>query len=154
MHNVELLRNRSNALEFVICVVVPLAFGIVTGILLGISEPVYLVLSILGIAGGFVAGLEHEYALEGMYRGLLGGLLFGTGILLANGIADEAPKAHLPDPEMLLVAITAVFGAALGAWGGRVREKYERKQRAQATAASPAATPAEPHSSSTASANR
>ena len=154
MHNVVLLKNRSTPLEFVICVVVPLAFGIVTGIMLGISEPVYLVLSVLGVAGGFVAGLEHEYALEGFYRGLLGGLLFGTGILLANGIADEVPKAHLPDPEMVLVVFTAVGGALLGAWGGRVREKYELKAASQATAVSPAATAAEPQSSSTVSAKR
>ena len=151
MHNVVLLKNRSNALEFVICVVVPLAFGVITGILLGISEPVYLVLSVLGIAGGFLAGLEHEYALEGFYRGVLGGTLFGVGILLANGIADKAPKADLPDPEILLVVITGVFGAALGAWGGRTREKWEKRQ---AAAVSPSRTPAEPQSSSTASANR
>jgi hypothetical protein len=151
MKNVILLRHRSAALEAIITIVVPLTFGIITGILLGISEPIYLVLSIVGIAGGFFAGLEHEYALEGFYRGVLGGTLFGVGILLANGIADKAPKADLPDPEILLVVITGLFGAALGAWGGRTREKWEKRQ---AAAVSPSRTPAEPQSSSTASASR
>ena len=129
MAHVTLLKERTAALEAVIVVVVPLIFGAITGIMLGISEPVYLVLSLLGILGGFGAGLEHEYALEGFYRGLLGGLLFGFGILLAHGIADVEPKAHLPEPEVLLIAITAGFGAVLGALGGRMRERSLKRGR-------------------------
>jgi hypothetical protein len=127
MGHVTLLKDRTAALEGVIVVVVPLVFGAITGIMLGVSEAVYLVLSLLGILGGFGAGLEHEYALEGFYRGLLGGLLFGFGILLAHGLADTEPKAHLPEPEVLLIAITAGFGAVLGALGGRTRERHARK---------------------------
>lgn len=152
MHNIVLLKDRTDAQEVVITIAVPLIFGIVCGVFLGISEPVYLVLSLLGIAGGYLAGLEHEYALEGFYRGVLGGTLFGVGILLANGIADKAPKADLPDPEILLVVITAVFGAGLGALGGRRREKWLKKNR-QATAVMRSAA-ADPQTSSTASASR
>ena len=130
MGHVTLLRDRTAALEAVIVVVVPLVFGAITGIMLGVSEPVYLVLSLLGILGGFVAGLEHEYALEGFYRGLLGGLLFGTGILLAHGLAGVEAKAELLEPEIVLVAVTAFFGAVLGALGGRMRERHTRRQRA------------------------
>ena len=127
MSSVTLLRERSHGLEMALVVVVPIVYGAITGVVLGESEPAYLVLSLLGIAGGFVAGLEHEGALEGFYRGLLGGLLFGTSILVAHGIADVEPKAELPDPETLLIVITAVFGAALGALGGRMRTRMERK---------------------------
>ncbi len=127
MSHITLLKDRAPGLEAFIVVVVPLLFGAITGIMLGVSEPVYLVLSLLGILGGFAAGLEHEDALEGFYRGLLGGLLFGTGILLAHGIADTAAKAELPEPEILLVAITAGFGAALGALGGRLRARSLRR---------------------------
>ena len=127
MSGVTLLRERTHALEFVLVVVVPIVFGAITGFMLGESEAVYTVLALLGILGGFVAGLEHEGALEGFYRGLLGGLLFGTAILTANGIMDEPPKAHLPDPEVLLIAITAGFGAALGALGGWFRMRRERR---------------------------
>jgi hypothetical protein len=118
---ITLLRERTHGLEMVLVVVVPVVFGAITGVMLGISEPAYLVLTLLGILGGFLAGMEHEGALEGFYRGLLGGLLFGTAILTANGLAEEPPKAHLPDPAILLVVITAVAGAALGALGGRMR---------------------------------
>ncbi len=129
MRHIVLLKDRTNAQEAAITIAVPFVFGIITGIVLGLSEPVYLVLSVLGIAGGFLAGLEHEYALEGLYRGLLGGLLFGFGILLAHGLADVEPKAHLPEPEVLVIAITAVFGCVLGALGGRMRERSLRRGR-------------------------
>jgi hypothetical protein len=121
--HVTLLRERSHGLEMVLVIVVPVVYGAIVGVLLGVSEPAYVVTSLLGILGGFVAGLEHEGALEGFYRGMLGGLLFGVAILTAHGIADEPAKAHLPDPEILLVTITTGFGAALGAAGGWVRTR-------------------------------
>ena len=117
-----LLRDRTPAAQFVLLVVLPSSFGLLTGVMLGVSEPVYLVLSLLGILGGFGAGLEHDDPVDGLYRGLMGGLLFGVWILLAHGLFfDDAPKAELPDPAMLLVAITAVFGSGLGVLGARWR---------------------------------
>ena len=127
MSGVTLLRERSHGVEMALVIAVPTIYGAITGIFLGESEGVYTVLALLGILGGFVAGLEHEGALEGFYRGLLGGLLFGTAILTANGIADKAPKADLPDPEILLIVITGVFGAALGAFGGWFRLRRDRR---------------------------
>jgi hypothetical protein len=129
MAHVKLLKERSNAEEAIAVVAVPLIFGAVVGWVLGVSEPIYLVLSLLGILGGFAAGLEHEYGLEGFYRGLLGGLLFGLGILLANGIIDKEPKAHLPDPEVLLIVITGGFGAGLGALGATLRDRRSRRAK-------------------------
>ncbi|HEX2084107.1 MAG TPA: hypothetical protein VHF89_00360 [Solirubrobacteraceae bacterium] len=127
MAEITLLRERSHALEMVLVVVVPVVYGAITGIVLGENEAAYTVLALLGIGGGLVAGMEHEGALEGFYRGLLGGLLFGTAILAANGIMDEEPKAHLPDPEILLVVITGAAGAGLGALGGWLRVRRDRK---------------------------
>lgn len=127
MAHVTLLKDRTATEEAVIAVAIPLVFGLITGIMLGVSEIVYLVMSVLAILGGYAAGLEHEYALEGFYRGLLGGLLFGTGILLAHGIADVEPKAEVLEPEIVLVAITGTFGAGLGALGGRTRERALRR---------------------------
>jgi NO-binding membrane sensor protein with MHYT domain len=138
MKHITMLKDRSSGLEAVIVVVVPLVFGAITGIMLGVSEPVYLVLSLLGILGGFAAGLEHESALEGFYRGLLGGLLFGFGILLAHGIAGVEAKAELLEPEVVLIAITATFGAGLGALGGRVRARSMRRASSSPRAAATA----------------
>jgi hypothetical protein len=127
MSGVTLLRERGHGAEMALVVVVPIIFGAITGYFLGQSEAVYTVLALLGILGGLVAGLEHEGALEGFYRGILGGLLFGTAILATNGLLDEEPKAHLPDPEVMLIVITGGFGAALGALGGWLRVRRERK---------------------------
>ena len=127
MSGVTLLRERSHGIEMALVVLVPTIFGVITGIMLGKSEIVYTALTLLGIAGGFVAGLEHEGGLEGFYRGLLGGLLFGLAILTTNGILEDEPKAHLPDPAVLLIVITGAFGAALGSLGGWFRMRREKR---------------------------
>ena len=60
-------------------------------------------------------------------RGFTGGILFGTFILAAHALTGLERKAHLPEPEILLVVITTVFGIVLGALGGRSREKIESR---------------------------
>jgi hypothetical protein len=123
-----LLVERPPALQFVLVVLVPTIFGIVTGLVLGISEAGYLILSLLGIGGGYFAGLEHNGAAEGALRGLAGGLLFGTFILVGKEVSGAEPKAHLPDPELLLVPIITVIGIGLGALGGNRRARRERRE--------------------------
>jgi len=134
MRQPDLLESHPPQLQLILAIVVPAVFGIVTGILLGVSEIVYLVLSILGIGGGYMAGKEHVGASEGALRGFTGGILFGTFILAAHALTGLERKAHLPEPEILLVVITTVFGVGLGALGGRAREKTESR-----TAVSPPA---------------
>jgi hypothetical protein len=118
-----LLSSRPPAHQIVVANVVPALYGLITGVLLGVSEPVYLVLSLLGILGGYVAGLEHPTAGDGATRGVVGGVLFGSFILLGHEMTGAEAKAELPEPAILLVAITTVFGALLGALGGRSRAK-------------------------------
>jgi len=119
-----LLGERTRALEFVLLVVVPSVGGAIGGVLLGVSEIAYLVYSVLAVAAGYFGGLEHVGGWNGFYRGLIGGLLFGNFILIAHGVGfDSEPKAHLPDPDVLLVVITTVLGCLLGALGGRSRAK-------------------------------
>jgi len=123
-----LLEDRSPNAEMAFLVGGPIVLGIIAGLLLGTSEVAYLVVSVVGIAGGFFAGLEHASWREGFYRGLIGGLLFGVTILTAHGLRHVKAKADLPDPSILLVVITTVFGVALGALGGRVRARSERRR--------------------------
>jgi len=124
-----LLHTRSGAAEFIAVVVVPVAFGALTGLALGWSEPLYLVLLALGVLGGIGAGLEHDAPIDGFYRGLLGGLLFTTGILVAHGLADVEPEAHLPDPAALLLVINGSLGATFGAFGARLRARREGRAK-------------------------
>ena len=121
----KLLSTWSVPMRLVLAVEVPVVFGALCGVMLGISEPVYLVLSLLGVLGGFAAGLEHVGAREGALRGLNGGFLFGGSILLAHEILGKEAKAELPEPAILLVVITTVLGVGLGALGGRTRAKRE-----------------------------
>ncbi|MEA2126279.1 MAG: hypothetical protein QOI80_3061 [Solirubrobacteraceae bacterium] len=121
-----LIDERTTAQEIGLIVGGPMLAGIVAGLALGASEPAYLVISIVAIAGGYLAGMEHAGAVEGFYRGLIGGLLFGTTILLTNAVTGADPKADLPDPAVWLIAITAVFGVLLGTLGGRSRARHER----------------------------
>jgi hypothetical protein len=126
----ELFAHRSSGVQIVTGIVVPAIFGLVAGLILGVSEIGYLLLSLLAIGGGFFAGLEHRGGEEGFIRGVTGGLLFGTFILVGKEISGSEPKADLPEPEILLVVITTVAGALLGALGGRSRGR--RGERAPA----------------------
>jgi hypothetical protein len=126
-----LLSDRPNGQGLIAAMVIPALFGAITGYVLGVSEIGYLVLSVLGIGGGYFAGLEHDYPIDGVYRGMLGGLLFGSAILITHGIIDKEPKAELPDPETLLIVITAGLGTLLGWLGARSRAKREARDRSK-----------------------
>jgi hypothetical protein len=121
----ELLRERPLPIQAVAALIVPAIFGGITGWVLGVNEAAYVVLSLLGIGGGYFAGFEHEGAKAGALRGVFGGSLFGACILLVHEATGAEPKAHLPHPEILLVAITTAFGVGLGAMGGRRRLQLE-----------------------------
>lgn len=124
-----LIDERSTGQEIGLIVGGPVLLGALAGWLLGVSQIAYLVVSVLAIAGGYAAGMEHAGTVEGFYRGLIGGLLFGSTILLVNGVLEEVPKADLPDPAQWLVVITTVFGVLLGALGGRARQRRESVAR-------------------------
>jgi competence ComEA-like helix-hairpin-helix protein len=144
-HLPPLLANRNPLIKVVLAAVVPAAFGLLAGVMLGVSGPAYQAIALLGIAGGYAAGLEHLGARDGWKRGLVGGSLFGIWILIAHGaLFDAEPKAHLPEPQIVLVALTTAFGCALGALGGRHRARLERAGPGEAavpTVKTPAAKP-------------
>ena len=122
-----LLRSREVPLQVVLALVVPALAGALAGWLLGVNELAYIVWSLLALAGGYFAGLEHDGAKEGAIRGVLGGALFGAVLLLVHNAIGEEPTAELPHPELVLVAITALIGTVSGALGGARRAKGERK---------------------------
>ena len=128
-HMPPLLKYRPAPIRVILAVAVPVLLGVLAGVMLGVSEPVYVVFALLGVAGAYFAGLEHDGARGGLVRGIISGSLFGLWILVAHGFFfDSAPKAHIPDPAIIHVVITTAFGAAFGALGGRRRAKHERKQ--------------------------
>lgn len=115
--------------QLLLAVVVPAVFGAICGWVLGLDKTVYLVLSVVALLGAYAAGNEHKGALEGALRGLIGGALFGAAILLVNDALDKTPKASLPDPKILLLAITVGVSVVLGALGGRSRANHTEEEK-------------------------
>jgi hypothetical protein len=118
-----LLNEHPRFLQVFLAIILPAAYGAVTGYFLGVSEGTYLVLSIIGILGGIGAGFDHLGAKAGAMRGVLAGLIFGSSILIAHEIHGATAKADLPEPAILLVVLTTLLGAAFGALGGYLRER-------------------------------
>ena len=114
-------------------ILVPVVFGILTGLALGWSEILYYAMAgPVAILGGLLAGVEHRGVDEAVVRGALGGLIFGSFILIGHEIANNEPQAHLPDPQSGLVFATALGGAILGALGAHWRKRQERRLEAAA----------------------
>jgi hypothetical protein len=115
------------AVQILLVVVVPAVYGAITGWFLGISEGVYLVLSIVGIVGGVAAGFDHLGTKAGARRGIAAGSIFGAFILIAHEVQGGDAKADLPDPGILLIVVTTVLAVGFAAIGGWARARAERK---------------------------
>jgi hypothetical protein len=123
--------DRSAVEQIVGAVVVPMLFGLVTGFALGWNEIAYYVLAgPLAIGGGFIGGMEHRSGDEGFVRGAMGGLVFGSFILLGLEILNNEPEAYLGEPQVGLVFVTTIAGAILGALGASYRARREREPAA------------------------
>jgi hypothetical protein len=117
-----------NAVEQIVgAVVVTMVFGLITGFALGWNEIVYYILvGPIALAGGFVGGMEHRSPDEGLVRGALGGLVYGSFVLLGLEILNTEPKAYLGEPQVGLVFVTTIVGGVLGALGAAYRARRER----------------------------
>ena len=119
---------RSAVEQIVGAVAVPMLFGLVTGFALGWNEVAYYVLAgPLAIGGGFIGGMEHRSGDEGFVRGSMGGLVFGSFILLGLEILNNEPEAYLGEPQAGLVFVTTIVGSILGALGASYRGRRERE---------------------------
>jgi hypothetical protein len=136
-----LFRDRPRPLQIILGGVVPLAFGSLVGVVLGVSAAAYWGLLAAASVGGVLAGLEHRDGWGGADRGLVGGTLFATGLLLAHAIAGTHAKASLGSFPPLLVVLDAIVGIFLGALGGRIARSLRRRS---GVAVAGAATPAGP----------
>jgi hypothetical protein len=134
MHTPTLFRDRPRPVQVALGGAVPLLFGAVVGVLLGVSAGAYWSLAVVAGLGAVLAGFEHEDGWGGADRGLVGGALFGLGVLLAHWIAGTHAKVSLGGFPPLLIVIDAIAGMLLGALGGRIgramRERDERVAKA------------------------
>jgi hypothetical protein len=130
-----LFRDRPRPVQIVLGGAVPLLFGAVVGIVLGVDASAYWALSALAGLGGVLAGFEHQDGWGGADRGLVGGALFGLGVLVAHAIAGTDAKVSLGGFPPLLIVIDAIFGMFLGALGGRLARALRERQQVVGKAA-------------------
>jgi hypothetical protein len=95
------------------------------GWILGVNETAYLVASLVALVGAYVAGREHPNFWEAALRGVIAGAFFGGALLLVHSATGKPPKAKLPDPEILLLAVTVVASALACGFGGTDRKRLE-----------------------------
>jgi hypothetical protein len=128
-----LLRKQSVVVQIIGVLVIPVAYGAVTGAVLGASALWFNVLMLVATIGGVLGGFEHLGPRAGFLRGLLGGALF-AGALLATFESRTLPaRAPLPVTVPAMAVIYAVVGMPLGALGGWLRARSEdRRARAAA----------------------
>jgi ABC-type branched-subunit amino acid transport system permease subunit len=134
MHTPTLFRDRPRPVQIVLGGLVPFVFGAIVGVVLGVSTGVYWALAVLAAIGAVLAGFEHQDGWGGADRGLVGGALFGLGVLLAHWIAGTHAKVSLGSFPPLLIVVDAIAGMLLGAVGGRVARAMREREREQAVA--------------------
>ena len=123
-----LLLERPVAARVTVGLIVPSAYGFLTGIALDTSRGIYIVLTILAAIGGLLAGFEMYGSGQGAVRGLVGGTLFGGSVLIAHQVVSGDATVKLPHPAVVLMVFTIVPGVLLGSWGGRLRFEVEEQR--------------------------
>ena len=130
MYSPVLFRDRPRSVQIVIGGVVPALIGAAAGVLVGVSSTAYWIVGAVAAVGGFLAGFEHQDGWGGADRGLVGGAIYGTALLVAHAIAGTEAKVSLGSFPPLLVVVTAIIGILLGAAGGRIGRGLRRPARA------------------------
>jgi len=125
-----LLAERSPALRVAFVLTGPIVFGAVCGWLLGVSEGIYITVTVVGIVGAVSGGYEHLGWRGGLWRGAASGFLTAVAILLTNEIIGAEPEAELPDPHILLAVLFAFVAGGFGALGGTLRARGARSEAA------------------------
>jgi hypothetical protein len=127
-----LFRDRPRPVQIVLGGVVPAFFGAVAGVLVGASVGGYWALAAVVSIGGVLAGFEHQDGWGGADRGLVGGAVYGTALLLAHAIAGTHAKVSLGSFPPFLAVVTAIIGMLLGALGGRLARALRERHGATA----------------------
>ena len=104
--------------------VLPVGWGFLCGLALGVSAPLYIAGTLAGILGGIGGGAQHREASQALLRGLVGGTLFGASILLGFevGGGGEA-EVELPEPHAVLLLFTVLPAFPLHWLGWRLRRR-------------------------------
>jgi len=120
MYDPVLLRDRPLPVQVVLGGVIPAAVGAVQGVLIGVSPAAYWAVAVVAAVGAVVAGFEHRDGWGGADRGVTGGAIYGTSLLIVHGLVGTHAKVSLGSFPPLLAVLTAIIGMLLSAAGGRI----------------------------------
>lgn len=118
-----LLADRPRPQQILIPIIGPVVTGAIGGWLLSSTKGGYLIYTTLMILGGIFSGMEHDTLRGGALRGLFGGVLFSSSILVAWELIGGASEATLPHPASVLILVIGVISTVLGVLGARLRRR-------------------------------
>ena len=107
--------------RFQIAVIASLVLGAIAGVMLNVSAVGYWVVAVIATLGGIAGGTEEAGPREGALRGLWSGALYGVGVVVLSTIVGGSREVSTTDPFVVLIVVTAVAGAILGAIGGLIK---------------------------------
>jgi hypothetical protein len=119
--------DRPETAQAILGAVVPAVVGGVAGVLIGASAGAYWVVAVLAGVGAFLGGFEHRDGWDAADRGFLGGVAYGTALLLVHTLINDPLKVSLGSFPPFLVLITAIAGALLSAGGGHLSRVQHRR---------------------------
>lgn len=107
-------------------VVLPAVGGLTTGWQAGRSTPLYAVGVLLAALGAVWIGAQHRSARDAVWRGVLSGLIYASGVLIGLeqvGGNSPAPTWLVPDFSVLLFLMLAVPSVPLHRVGSVLRTR-------------------------------
>jgi hypothetical protein len=119
---------RSEGQKVIIGAVIPALVGGLAGFLVGASSAGYWVVAVLAAVGAFLSGFEHSDGWDAADRGFLGGVIYGTTLLLVHELIHNHAKVSLGSFPPFLVVVTALAGTLLAAAGGRITRTQRSRQ--------------------------
>jgi hypothetical protein len=130
MHTPVLFRDRSRPAQVILGGVVPALVGALAGVLVGASSAAYWAAAVLAGVGSVISGFEHLDGWGGADRGLVGGAIYGTSLLLVHALVGTQAKVSLGSFPPLLAVFTAIIGMLLCAAGGRIARALRERNGA------------------------
>ncbi len=127
MHRFVLLRDRPRPVQILLGGVLPALIGALAGVMVGASAAGYWIVSAVAGIGGFLAGFEHRDGWGGADRGMVGGAIFGTSLVLVHWAIGDGEKVSLGSSRVVFVIVIAIVGILLGALGGRIARHHREK---------------------------
>jgi apolipoprotein N-acyltransferase len=127
MHRFVLFRDRPRPVQILLGGVVPALIGALAGVMVGASAAGYWIVSAVAGIGGFLAGFEHRDGWGGADRGMVGGAIFATSLVLTHWAIGNHEKVSLGSSRVIFVIFLAIIGILLGALGGRIARHHREK---------------------------